>query len=711
MRPGVPINVPFDPRPPESWAPSFPNPADIAFDYDKLVRESEAGIGRFDGEPPRVAVIGAGIAGLTAARELHRSGARVAIFEASDRIGGRLYTRPSPYGTGATGMEMGAMRMPFFDRPGADNCLLDYYLCHEPQALGQGRVRLDPFPNPGQSSGGTGVYINGGLGPQGSFARPRLIAWDEDAPIDDPDLADVQAKVAAFETFFTDHVKTVYGTPEWPDMWARIVARYDALTFGDLVMTPTKTEYTGDGDFGGFGMNSGQFDLLYTIGIGDGSWGALYSMGALWFMRCTFFGFSTNLQTVVGLEGAPVPAGPLTDSAGRPVPTPAYAGIQSVAEYLLFCRPPGDCPSLYEAVGQGTAQLYLGAPVQTLTKTQQGIEVETARDDVASQAFDHVIVTSPQWASQMSFSYRGFDASDELPEAVVSARNVQHNISSCKLFFPLKKAYWLDENCPVPQVLTTDTFIQDVYGLHWGMGPDDQGAILASYTWEDDSLKLLPYSVEELSDLVLAKLREITVGTVGVDVTKYIDASHPVHIQWITERHYHGCSKLYRERNWDENFAVMSYNQEHSASSGLYFAGENYSLEGGWTEPALRTAIDAVLHVVRNAGGTFTHPDFDFARDYPRWTRHVEVKTEFLPSAPVGAPFSSKIEAVGGVEPYRFSATDLPEGFVLDADGTLHGEASGEAREAYFDVTVSDASQPPQTSKQPLVLSIVGAKG
>ena len=30
-----------------------------------------------------------------------------------------------------------------------------------------------------------------------------------------------------------------------------------------------------------------------------------------------------------------------------------------------------------------------------------------------------------------------------------------------------------------------------------------------------------------------------------------------MHIQWITERHYHGCSKLYRERNWDENFAAI----------------------------------------------------------------------------------------------------------------------------------------------------------
>lgn len=39
-----------------------------------------------------VAVVGAGVAGLAAARELDRQGLRVAVFEARDRIGGRIFT-------------------------------------------------------------------------------------------------------------------------------------------------------------------------------------------------------------------------------------------------------------------------------------------------------------------------------------------------------------------------------------------------------------------------------------------------------------------------------------------------------------------------------------------------------------------------------------------------------------------------------------------
>ena len=40
----------------------------------------------------RVAIVGAGLAGLTAARELRRRGAEPILFDARDRVGGRVWT-------------------------------------------------------------------------------------------------------------------------------------------------------------------------------------------------------------------------------------------------------------------------------------------------------------------------------------------------------------------------------------------------------------------------------------------------------------------------------------------------------------------------------------------------------------------------------------------------------------------------------------------
>ena len=45
----------------------------------------------------RIVVVGAGLAGLTAAELLHNAGCDVAVLEASNRVGGRAYTRSAEF--------------------------------------------------------------------------------------------------------------------------------------------------------------------------------------------------------------------------------------------------------------------------------------------------------------------------------------------------------------------------------------------------------------------------------------------------------------------------------------------------------------------------------------------------------------------------------------------------------------------------------------
>ena len=55
--------------------------------------------------PPDVLIIGAGVAGLTAARDLTAAGARVLVLEARDRLGGRVMTHHTPDGPVELGAE------------------------------------------------------------------------------------------------------------------------------------------------------------------------------------------------------------------------------------------------------------------------------------------------------------------------------------------------------------------------------------------------------------------------------------------------------------------------------------------------------------------------------------------------------------------------------------------------------------------------------
>ena len=50
---------------------------------------------------PRIAIVGAGIAGLTAALSLHDAGLPCAVYEASDRVGGRMHSESALWGDGA----------------------------------------------------------------------------------------------------------------------------------------------------------------------------------------------------------------------------------------------------------------------------------------------------------------------------------------------------------------------------------------------------------------------------------------------------------------------------------------------------------------------------------------------------------------------------------------------------------------------------------
>jgi monoamine oxidase len=77
---------------------------------DQMISAIQNGLNRTQ-TPKKILVVGAGMSGLVAASLLKGAGHNVTILEASTRVGGRVYTKRTPFINGQY-MEAGAMRIP-----------------------------------------------------------------------------------------------------------------------------------------------------------------------------------------------------------------------------------------------------------------------------------------------------------------------------------------------------------------------------------------------------------------------------------------------------------------------------------------------------------------------------------------------------------------------------------------------------------------------
>lgn len=629
-----------------TWRGRFPGPPDLCFNYRKLV-EQPFGIANATQPDYKICIIGAGITGLTAAHELLRCGfTNVTLIEQSHRIGGRhlsVVNRGQPPLLGSTPFEMGAMRMPLFniagEHPIEGQSLMAYY-CKLFD------LKLSDFPNPGTAHvRSTGIYLREGqLEDQ---LEAQMLVWKNPkghTPPPGQELENVYSKWHFFADQMTKIIALNYGTQHWESMWAAIVDRYQNLSFRNLVALPVLPQWSAQkpGDFGGLGMNLEESNIFYSIGIGDGSWGAFYDVCCLYPLRTAIFGFSSQLQLVHGrvdAEGNPKPspylgARSLKDCNDLSFDAPRYLGLAALDECLLFMGTRVSGSSFYDHCMQRKAGFVTDASVNRLTKLENGqtrvtYELNTSSPTAKSERqedFDAVIMTLPSWIIETRIQLENFSQA-MLPHSIISAYKTAHWETSCKIYAPLKKSF-LSKNKKIPQVIITDTFIHDVYTYRYN-DTYSYDCILLSYTWEDDATKLASFDDSTLVKKCLAELDRILLRSVNIKspVSPYVDTHNAFVQRWSTDKNALGCAKLYRAGTYHEAVSLMKYNRDYAHLSGLYLSGESFSVDAGWTEPCLRGAIDAVIHLCNTTNASFNggfslahYPEYEVQPHQPNKT-------------------------------------------------------------------------------------------
>jgi tryptophan 2-monooxygenase len=277
--------------------------------------------------------------------------------------------------------------------------------------------------------------------------------------------------------------------------------------------------------------------------------------------------------------------------------------------------------SFYDFAMQHADVLHTSARVTRLDKQADGrirVFYEVNGISASSREFDAVVVTVPSWLDEGGMQLQGF-SSGTLPRQIARTCMQAHRETRCKVYAPLDARFFTDPDNRIPPTLVTDTFVHDVYAYRYTMGGNEVCCMLACYTWEDDACKLASCNDVELVDRCVAELDRILLrsSNIGQPISPYIFKEHARVVRSINELLSLGCARPCRAGTYSDAVSLLAYNRNTSAQSGLYFAGESFSVDAGWIEPALRGAVDTVIHLCDKAGATF-NGGFTMA-DYPRY--------------------------------------------------------------------------------------------
>lgn len=528
-------------------------------------------------ERKHVVILGAGIAGLTAACELSSLGHTVEIIEASNRYGGRIWTHyfksSDQYG------ELGAMRIPashdythhYIKVAGLQNNLRPFITAHQnPNCFYQ--FRGHPPIRMRESA----LFIE---------KEYRLPAYEQHIL-----TSDFSPKILGthlWNAVDSLHSKGRKNQEEWSGLLGGTLLNDRAQNLEKLSLGEFLEQKLG-----------GNQEVKELIGATTGLelwWDKAVTM----FLREEITGTSNGLKEIRGgfsilpnslvelLKEKNVKFRLETEVTSIEVPSDPHQKITLKTRPTTVQSETGYSVSTKEKIIPEKADFVLCTIPFGVMRTME-LKGLSSEKMTTIRNLTYASSTKVLLHFEDRFWERGSDQ-----EHILGGASMSDGITRCT-YYPSdhaeSKSLVPSEEDEPTGVFTVSKPLEIRRNIKAPLGPNPiPGVLLGSYNWGQDAIRLGTFTSEERTEIVLTELEKF-----HPQIRKYLNQKEPgKSIFWDAYPWTRGAFCGMRPND------MLRYHYASKKSEGnLYFAGEHCSLDPGWIQGAIKSALDAVEKIV-----------------------------------------------------------------------------------------------------------------